>query len=87
MAETKTTSLVADPVMVSDLEEDTNCREPTAEEASATAVVHISRWRKVVGLIWDSVEGDPEYRKYVQRLDTFFLCVAPRPSLSHFGRS
>ncbi|KAK1671242.1 pantothenate transporter liz1 [Colletotrichum godetiae] len=32
-----------------------------------------SRWRKIVGLVWDSVEGDPEYRKYVQRLDTFFF--------------
>ncbi|TQN64787.1 Pantothenate transporter liz1 [Colletotrichum shisoi] len=32
-----------------------------------------SWWRKAVGLVWDSVEGDPEYRKYVQRLDTFFF--------------
>jgi ACS family pantothenate transporter-like MFS transporter len=32
-----------------------------------------SRWRKIVGYVWDSVEGDPEYRRYVQRLDLFFL--------------
>lgn len=51
------------------------------KDASSVAVIESSPgnpaktsfWRKVVGLVWDSVEGDPEYRKYVQRLDTFFL--------------
>jgi ACS family pantothenate transporter-like MFS transporter len=41
---------------------------PSCEEKGKT-----SFWRKTVGLVWDSVEGDPEYRRYVQRLDTFFL--------------
>lgn len=41
---------------------------PSSEEKGKTSV-----WRKIVGLVWDTVEGDPEYRKYVQRLDTFFL--------------
>lgn len=36
-------------------------------------VKNTSRWRKIVGYVWDSVEGDPEYRQYVQRLDLFFL--------------
>jgi hypothetical protein len=34
---------------------------------------HSSWWRKIVGLIWDSVEGDPRNRKYVQKLDNFLL--------------
>lgn len=42
--------------------------EPSPAEPTKTSL-----WRKIVGLVWDSVEGDPEYRKYVQRLDTFFL--------------
>lgn len=42
--------------------------ELSSEEKGKTSV-----WRKLVGLVWDSVEGDPEYRRYVQRLDTFFL--------------
>ncbi|KAI1612754.1 major facilitator superfamily domain-containing protein [Exophiala viscosa] len=35
-------------------------------------------WRRVVGLIWDSVEGDARNRKYVQKLDTFlfsYICL------------
>lgn len=42
--------------------------EPCPRETIKTPL-----WRRIVGLVWDSVEGDPEYRKYVQRLDTFFL--------------
>lgn len=42
--------------------------EPPPEGTAKTSV-----WRRIVGLVWDSVEGDREYRKYVQRLDTFFL--------------
>lgn len=42
--------------------------EPSSEEKGNTSV-----WRKIVGLVWDSVEGDPEYRRYIQRLDTLFL--------------
>ncbi|EXJ86334.1 hypothetical protein A1O3_03285 [Capronia epimyces CBS 606.96] len=35
-------------------------------------------WRRIVGLVWDSVEGDPRERKYVQKLDTFlfsYICL------------
>jgi len=32
-------------------------------------------WRRAVGLIWDSVEGDARNRRYVQKLDTFLLSV------------
>ena len=37
-----------------------------------------SWWRSVVGLVWDSVEGDARNRRYVQKLDTFlfsYICL------------
>lgn len=43
------------------------------EVNTGSEVKTTSRWRKIVGYVWDSVEGDPEYRRYVQRLDLFFL--------------
>ncbi len=30
-------------------------------------------WRRVVGLVWDSVEGDKRHQRYVKKLDTFLL--------------
>lgn len=32
-------------------------------------------WRWLVGLVWDSVEGDARNRRYVQKLDWFLLFV------------
>ena len=32
-------------------------------------------WRWVVGLFWDSVEGDPRNRRYLYKLDGFLLFV------------
>ncbi|KAF2437252.1 pantothenate transporter liz1, partial [Karstenula rhodostoma CBS 690.94] len=32
-----------------------------------------SLWRRIVGVVWDSLEGEPEYRRYVQRLDRIFF--------------
>lgn len=32
-------------------------------------------WRRIVSLVWDTADGDPEYRRYVQRLDLFVLYV------------
>lgn len=32
-------------------------------------------WRRLLGLFWDSVDGDPRDRRYVQKLDSFLLCV------------
>lgn len=31
------------------------------------------RWRRVGGFFWDSIDGDPQYRAYVRRLDLIFL--------------
>lgn len=30
-------------------------------------------WRRLVGFFWDSVDGDPRDRRYIQKLDTFLL--------------
>ncbi len=32
-----------------------------------------SRWRRVIGYVWDSAEGTPRNRRYVQRLDAYML--------------
>lgn len=32
-----------------------------------------STWRRLVGYFWDSVDGDPRDRRYIQKLDTFLL--------------
>lgn len=32
-----------------------------------------SWWRSIVGYVWDTVEGEPEYRRYVTRLDRIFF--------------
>ncbi|OAP54783.1 hypothetical protein AYL99_11231 [Fonsecaea erecta] len=35
-------------------------------------------WRRVLGLVWDSVEGDARNRRYVQKLDSFlfsYICL------------
>ncbi|KAF9876576.1 pantothenate [Colletotrichum karsti] len=73
------------PVAVSDTTSDldnskevgsVSVAEPTSHEVQTT-----SWWRKILGLVWDSVEGDPEYRAYVQRLDLFFF---PTVCLGYF---
>jgi hypothetical protein len=36
-----------------------------------------STWRRwLVGLVWDSVEGDARNRRYVQKLDNYLLFVS-----------
>ncbi|KAI1484775.1 major facilitator superfamily domain-containing protein [Biscogniauxia mediterranea] len=39
---------------------------------------HQARWRRVVGYLWDSVDGDPRQRKYILKLDTYlfsYICL------------
>lgn len=72
MSDNKSVAPVAVSDTTSDL--DKNAKDTTpVNAAEAIPDKSPSRWRKIVGLVWDSVDGDPEYRKYVQRLDTFFL--------------
>ncbi|KAK7699769.1 hypothetical protein SLS64_011381 [Diaporthe eres] len=73
---------------------DSDLNKPVKDTSSVAVVepspgqtIKTPLWRRIIGLVWDSVEGDPEYRKYVQRLDTFFLYdhlifVNPQPSFS-----
>ncbi|KAH8651441.1 pantothenate transporter liz1 [Xylariales sp. PMI_506] len=64
--------------------------EPISKEAASVSATETyseetkqstSWWRRIVSFIWDSVEGDPEYRRYVQRLDLFFF---PTVCLGYF---
>ena len=32
-----------------------------------------STWRRMASFFWDSIDGDPQYRAYVRRLDLIFL--------------
>ncbi|BCS17496.1 uncharacterized protein APUU_10324A [Aspergillus puulaauensis] len=56
----------------------TTDERPIGSHAEAAST---STWRRVAGLIWDTAEGDPEYRKYVQRLDFIFF---PTVCLGYF---
>lgn len=40
---------------------------------SSTGPKTTNRWRRIVGYVWDTVEGDPEYRRYVTKLDRIFF--------------
>ncbi|KAK2010700.1 pantothenate transporter liz1 [Colletotrichum eremochloae] len=73
MPEVKGIAHVAPPDTNSDLGRSEKDARHVAITEAATVKNKSSWWRKAVGLVWDSVEGDPEYRKYVQRLDTFFF--------------
>lgn len=42
-------------------------------EAAPGQTQKASLWRRILSFVWDSAEGDPEYRKYVHRLDLFLL--------------
>ena len=63
---TKANSTTISTAVVSETTQDR--QEHDAAEPKKT-----SWWRRLVGLIWDSVEGDPRDRRYVQKVDTFLL--------------
>ncbi|KAK1987053.1 pantothenate transporter liz1 [Colletotrichum cereale] len=73
MSEVKGIVPVAQSDANSDLDKSEKDARPMTAIETTTEENKSSWWRKAVGLVWDSVEGDPEYRKYVQRLDTFFF--------------
>lgn len=38
-----------------------------------------SRWRRIIGIVWDTFDGSPQERRYVRKLDTFllsYMCLA-----------
>ncbi|CAK1363354.1 Pantothenate transporter liz1 [Cercospora beticola] len=48
-------------------------------EQQTTTPPKNSRWRRIVGVLWDSFDGTPQERRYVRKLDTFllsYMCLA-----------
>lgn len=68
MTETNIKTNSAQQALSTDVEEDAS--HPTAKRLL---------WRRLVGLIWDSVEGDKRNRRYVQKIDGILLYVTSLP--------
>ncbi|KAF5517640.1 Pantothenate transporter liz1 [Colletotrichum aenigma] len=82
MSDSKTIAPVAVSDTTSDLDKNSKETRPLSiTETPSGDVKTSSWWRKILGYVWDSVEGDPEYRAYVQRLDLFFF---PTVCLGYF---
>ena len=47
----------------------TSLTTPIASDTATKSPI----WRRILSFVWDSADGDPEYRRYVQRLDLFLL--------------
>ncbi|KAJ0354211.1 hypothetical protein COL154_011816 [Colletotrichum chrysophilum] len=74
MSDSKAIAPVAVSDTTSDLDKNSKETRPLSiTEIPSGDVKASSWWRKILGYVWDSVEGDPEYRAYVQRLDLFFF--------------
>lgn len=74
MVDTKDASTVAAHDTSSDLVPKKNALASKSEEGNTpSAVRRTNWWRKIVGYVWDTVEGDREYRRYVTRLDRIFF--------------
>jgi ACS family pantothenate transporter-like MFS transporter len=74
MADMKQPSLATVPIEATDNDSNhtknaTSLTTPATRDTEAKS----SLWRRVLSFIWDSADGDPEYRRYVQRLDLFLL--------------
>jgi ACS family pantothenate transporter-like MFS transporter len=74
MADVKNPSLATMPIENPDSDSThtknvTSLTTPVASDTEAKS----SLWRRVLSFVWDSADGDPEYRRYVQRLDLFLL--------------
>lgn len=66
----------SEPLLVTDMNptmEDINANAESEHQAQPEGKKPTNWWRRTVGLVWDSVEGDARNRRYVQKLDTFLL--------------
>lgn len=74
MADVKHPSHATRPIEAAD-DESNHTKNATSLTTPATRDTETksSLWRRVLSFIWDSADGDPEYRRYVQRLDLFLL--------------
>ncbi|KAI8712418.1 MFS domain-containing protein [Fusarium sp. LHS14.1] len=51
---------------------------PISTNVSEPVTAKRPLWRRLVGFFWDSVDGDPRDRRYIQKLDTFlfsYICL------------
>jgi ACS family pantothenate transporter-like MFS transporter len=74
MSDMKQLSLTAMPIETPDndsthMKNATSLTMPVGSDAETKSPL----WRRVLSFVWDSADGDPEYRRYVQRLDLFLL--------------
>jgi ACS family pantothenate transporter-like MFS transporter len=74
MTDLKQPDLAAVPVETPD-NDSTPTKNATSQTITSTRNegTKSSTWRRVLSFVWDSADGDPEYRRYVQRLDLFLL--------------
>lgn len=76
MADTKQPDLAALPI---DTPDNDSTRTKNADVLAIPVASDPEKksplWRRVLSVVWDSADGDPEYRRYVQRLDLFLLWV------------
>lgn len=58
-------------------EVETSVTYPSSDDSTdhEAEVKTTSRWRRIVGLVWDSAEGTPRNRRYVQKIDAYMLYV------------
>ncbi|KAJ4332427.1 hypothetical protein N0V95_009666 [Ascochyta clinopodiicola] len=73
MTEAKDTVQVAARNTSDDISSKNISTVAAGDETSSSESKTTSWWRHAVGYIWDTVEGDPEYRRYVTRLDRIFF--------------
>lgn len=55
------------------LNSDKDVASATVVDSHAEQEVKTSWWRRIVGFVWDSVEGEPRDRKYVQKVDAYMF--------------
>jgi ACS family pantothenate transporter-like MFS transporter len=74
MSDVKEPSLAAMPIETPD-SNSTHTKNATtlAVPVESDTETKSPLWRRMLSFVWDSADGDPEYRRYVQRLDLFLL--------------
>ncbi|KAF2164071.1 hypothetical protein M409DRAFT_37100 [Zasmidium cellare ATCC 36951] len=82
MADSKETGVIVGSTTNSDNEEGI-VKDPVTIQIDESAFEQPKSplWRRILSFIWDSADGDPEYRRYVRRLD---LGLFPIVCLGYF---
>ncbi len=72
-SDSKVIEMTAAVVFNSSTDDDIKNRPAVSEDSIDHEVKTSSRWRRILGYVWDSAEGTPRNRKYVQKLDAYML--------------